>query len=120
MYPDSCIGGWVAYTIPTHCYSSHLFSLFLFLSLLSCSQEDLLAELEGLEDELDMVEEETEKAPAIPTKPQAQAQQTPAPEAVFNFPNAPQGQLQQPVQQTPVAETEDERAIRELQESMLA
>jgi charged multivesicular body protein 4 len=78
--------------------------------------EDLLAELEGLEDELEMVDEE---APTIPTKAQPQqttATTTPAPEAVFNFPNAPQGQLQQ----QPVKETEDERAIRELQESMLA
>mmetsp|Transcript_31558 Transcript_31558/g.58751 ORF Transcript_31558/g.58751 Transcript_31558/m.58751 type:complete len:237 (-) Transcript_31558:166-876(-) len=79
--------------------------------------EDLLAELEGLEDELEMVDEE---APTIPTKaqPQQTATTTPAPEVVFNFPNAPQGQLQQ--QQQPVKETEDERAIRELQESMLA
>lgn len=78
--------------------------------------EDLLAELEGLEDELEMVDEE---APTIPTKAQPQqtaANTTPAPEVVFNFPNAPQGQLQQ----QPVKETEDERAIRELQESMLA
>lgn len=80
------------------------------------TQEDLLAELEGLEDELDMADEVTEKAPAIP---QQQQQQAPVPEAVFNFPSAPQGQLQKPQQQA-VQETEDERAIRELQESMLA
>lgn len=80
----------------------------------------MLAELEGLEDELEMVDEEV-GAPVIPTQPQQQAQTTaPAatvPEAVFNFPSAPQGQLQQPAT---VKETEDERAIRELQESMLA
>ena len=77
-----------------------------------------MAELDGLEEELDMVEQE--KAPTIPTKPAAQQQVPPStntvPEAVFNFPNAPQGQLQQKAQE----ETEDERAIRELQESMLA
>lgn len=82
--------------------------------------EDLLAELDGLEEELEQVEEQ-EKAPTIPTRTQQQSttveQKTVnVPEAVFNFPNAPQGQIQQQTQE----ETEEERAMRELQESMLA
>lgn len=82
-------------------------------------QEDLLAELEGLEDELNLIDEE-ERAPAIPTKPKKTATPaTSAPEVVFDFPSAPQGKLQQPQKQAAV-ESEDERELRLLQESMLA
>jgi len=87
--------------------------------------DELLAELEGLEDEMALIDEaDQEKAPVIPTRQQQQISQPPqknttTPEVVFNFPNAPQGTLQ-PQQRQPVKETEDERALRELQESMLA
>jgi hypothetical protein len=76
--------------------------------------------LDGLEDELALIDGvEQEKAPVIPSKSQQQQVQSQAnttnPDSVFNFPSAPQGKIQQVVK-----ETEDERALRELQESMLA
>ena len=76
-------------------------------------EEELMAELEGLEDEL---EAELSAASAAPAKPvQAAPQQTTAPaQSVFNFPQVP---VNQPISQQ---ETEDEAALRELQASMMA
>lgn len=80
-----------------------------------------MAQLDDLAEEMEELEE-MERAPVVPTKAQQTATATSTtattttPDVVFNFPTAPQGQIQQQA----VKETEDERAIRELQESMLA
>lgn len=71
--------------------------------------EDLLAELNELND-LSLAEDETVPAPAV---------RTTVPQSVFTLPNVPTSQVRQ--QQLQVEqESEDERALRELQESMLA
>jgi hypothetical protein len=71
-------------------------------------EDELMAELEGLEDEF-----EAEMASTQPVQPIAQA---PAPaQSVFNFPQVPTGQPK-----IAQHESEDEAALRELQASMMA
>jgi charged multivesicular body protein 4A/B len=88
-------------------------------------EEELLAELDGLEDEL---EAELSAAPAQPLQSKPQTAQVPA-QSVFNFPQVP---VNQPVRvsdscsfsshfpQIAQQESEDEAALRELQASMMA
>jgi charged multivesicular body protein 4 len=76
------------------------------------NDEELLEELAELE-ALDL--EEAEAAPAPVRMAPA------APASVFNLPSAPTGAVQpQASYQQPAAESEDERALRELQASMFA
>lgn len=80
------------------------------------NDEDLLEELAELE-ALDAEEQELEVQPA-PVRQQV------VPPSVFNLPSVPtstvQGQAYRPSVQQQQAESEDERALRELQASMLA
>ena len=80
------------------------------------NDEDLLEELAELE-ALDAEEQELEVQPA-PVRQQV------APPSVFNLPSVPtstvQGQAYRPPVQRQQAESEDERALKELQASMLA
>lgn len=78
------------------------------------NDEDLLEELAELE-ALDAEEQELEVS-------QPPARQAVAPPSVFNLPSVPTGTVQGQAYRAPVqqAESEDERALRELQASMLA
>jgi charged multivesicular body protein 4 len=78
------------------------------------NDEELLEELAEL-DALELAEEqEVHVQGAAVRSPQA-----PVPQTIFNLPSAPTGTVQQPQQQQ-AQESEDERALRELQASMLA
>ena len=78
-----------------------------------------LAELDALElEEQEQVQAQQQHAPAPAVRQAAPA----APQSVFNLPSVPTSSVaprQQQYQQPP-AESEDERALRELQASMLA
>eukprot|EP01039_Chlorochromonas_danica_P007854 gene7854-8667_t len=80
------------------------------------NDEELLDELAEL-DALEMEE-------AMATKAQAPAVAAPAPETVFNLPNVPSKAVSStpaaPSNKPVVAETDDERALRELEASMMA
>lgn len=78
------------------------------------NDEDLLEELAELE-ALDAEEQEVEVSPA-------HVRQQQVPPSVFNLPSVPTGSVQGQAYRTPVqeVESEDERALRELQASMLA
>lgn len=81
------------------------------------NDEELLEELAELE-ALDLEEGTEVHVPASAV----QSPQTPIPQSVFNLPSAPTGTVHQPQQARQAAqqESEDERALRELQASMLA
>lgn len=79
------------------------------------NDEELLEELAELE-ALDL-EEGAEVH--VPTSA-VHTPQAPIPQSVFNLPSAPTGTVPQPSRQAAQQESEDERALRELQASMLA
>jgi charged multivesicular body protein 4 len=79
------------------------------------NDEELLEELAELE-ALDLEEAEPMPTAAVRQAPVA----APMPSSVFNLPSAPTGAVQPQASQQPAAESEDERALRELQASMFA
>lgn len=82
------------------------------------NDEELLEELAEL-DALELAEEEGVHAAAA-AAPARAAPSQPMPSTVFNLPSAPTGTVHQPTYQQQQQESEDERALRELQASMLA